>query len=356
MIGFARQTPALTKIMEDIPMRPQALGYVGISTKDLDDWRHYGAMHLGMQLVDRSRSSVAFRMDDRKQRLVVDADGGKGVTLFGWEAMDAAALDAIAARLEQANVKVARGSRALAEERRVKDLIVFNDPLGTRTEVFHGAEVASDPFKPGRNISGFRTGPLGLGHVVSTVDRIDEVVDFYRNVLGFGLSDYYDHPFPARFFHVNPRHHSLAFVQTGKVATHHMMVELYSLDDVGQGLDLALAEEGRLAVTLGRHAGDYMTSFYTHTPSEFIVEYGWGGRLIDPETWQATERKEGPSIWGHERSWLSPEKRAEALRLRLKNAEDGVRRPVQVIEGNYTLMPGVCPWWDSVRKSQKAAG
>ena len=55
-----------------------------------------------------------------------------------------------------------------------------------------------------------------------------------------------------------------------------------SFDDVGQGLDLALAEEGRLAVTLGRHAGDYMTSFYTHTPSGFMVEYGWGGKAIDP--------------------------------------------------------------------------
>ena len=30
----------------------------------------------------------------------------------------------------------------------------------------------------------------------------------------------------------------------------------------------------------------------------------------------------------------------------LKNAEAGLRQPVQVIEGNYQLMPGTCPWWD----------
>ena len=59
---------------------------------------------------------------------------------------------------------------ALADERHVKDLIVLNDPLGNRLEMFHGAETASDPFKPGRSISGFRTGPLGLGHVVFNVD------------------------------------------------------------------------------------------------------------------------------------------------------------------------------------------
>ena len=331
-------------------MRPQALGYVGFSAKDLGDWRTYGTKHLGFQLVDRSSGSVAFRMDDRKQRVVVDADGGQGVKFFGWEAADAAALDKLAASLEQARVQVARGSRALADERRVADLIVFDDPLGSRVEIFHGPEVTSDPFKPGRNISGFRTGPLGLGHIVMTVERIDEVVAFYREVLGFRLTDYYDHPFPARFLHVNQRHHSLAFIQTGKLTTHHMNVELYSFDDVGQGLDLALAEEGRLAVTLGRHTGDYMTSFYSHTPSGFMVEYGWGGKTVDPETRQATERTIGPSLWGHERSWLSPDKRADALRLRLENAEQGERRPVQVMEGNYELLPGVCPWWDSVMK------
>ena len=191
--------------------------------------------------------------------------------------------------------------------------------------------------------------PTKLDHCVIHVSDWERSNAFYRDVLGFGFSDYYDKPFRARFFHVNERHHSLAFIETGRTTVHHLMLELYSLDDVGQGLDLALAEAGRLAVTLGRHAGDYMTSFYTHTPSGFMVEYGWGGKSIDPATWVATERTIGPSLWGHERSWLSAEKRAEALALRLKNAAAGERRPVQVMEGNYEVMPGVCPWWDGLR-------
>ena len=39
-----------------------------------------------MQLVDRSAKSLALRMDDRKQRMVVSEDGGEGVGFFGWEA------------------------------------------------------------------------------------------------------------------------------------------------------------------------------------------------------------------------------------------------------------------------------
>jgi 2,3-dihydroxybiphenyl 1,2-dioxygenase len=336
---------------------PQALGYIGIRAKDLGDWASYGSGLLGLQRIDKSRATLAFRMDDRKQRLLVEADGGAGIGFFGWEATDAAALDAIAGRLEAGQIKVARGSRALADERHVKDLIVLNDPVGNRLEIFCGAETAAEPFKPGRSISGFRTGPLGLGHVVlnaDTPETIDRLMTFYRDTLGFRLTDYYSHPFVARFLHLNQRHHSLAFIQTGKNAVHHIMMELFSFDDVGQGYDLALGEKDRVAVTLGRHTSDFITSFYSWTPSEFMVEYGWGARSIDLDNWQAFERKEGPSMWGHDRSWLSAEDNAKARALRLKNAADGFRRPVQVIDGNYQVMSGVCPWWDSL-KSRVAA-
>ena len=46
------------------------------------------------------------------------------------------------------------------------------------------------------------------------------------------------------------------FIETGRDATHHLMVELFSLDDVGQCYDLALEETGRIATTLGRHIND----------------------------------------------------------------------------------------------------
>jgi 2,3-dihydroxybiphenyl 1,2-dioxygenase len=334
-------------------MEVQALGYVGVRAKALEDWADFGSRFLGMQRIDKSRSTLAFRMDDRKQRLLVDADGGEGIGFMGWEVGDAGALAALAARLDQAGIKVAQGSHALAAERHVKDLVVLHDPAGNRLEFFHGPESTPEPFQPGRNISGFRTGPLGMGHVVLHVDNIDRVMPFYRELLGFRLSDYWLRPFRGYFMNVNQRHHSLAFIETGRNAAHHMMIELFSFDDVGQGYDLALAQEGRVAVTLGRHSGDYITSFYSWNPSGFMTEYGWGAQSIDPTTWQPFERKFGASLWGHDRSWMTPEKQIEARQLRQQAAEAGLRQPVQVIEGNYTLMPGTCPWLDSLKQGQK---
>jgi 2,3-dihydroxybiphenyl 1,2-dioxygenase len=336
-------------------MFPIALGYLGFSASDLDDWRNYGSKLLGLQPVDKTAKTLGFRMDERRQRFCIEADGKQGVKYFGWEVADAGALQAIAKRIEAAGVAVAPGSRALADERHVEDLIVFADPMGHRVEIFHGPEAAKDTFHAGRTLSGFRTGSLGLGHIVMTCERIDEIAPFYENVLGFGLSDWYAHPFTARFLHLNERHHSLAFVQTGQAGIHHLMIETLMFDDVGQALDIANAEQGRVAVTLGRHAGDCMTSFYTWTPSGFMCEYGWGGESIDPDNWTPFERTQGPSLWGHERSWLTPERQLAARAMRMRNAENGVRRPVQVLDGNYNRMRGACPWWDGVKSETPAS-
>ncbi|SRR6266446_3137198 len=333
-------------------MELKSLGYVGIRSGRLDDWATYATRFLGMEIVEGSRSRLALRMDDRKQRVIVDRDDGEGSGFYGWEVADGTALDALAARLERAGHSVARGSRALADQRRVTDLIVFADPGGNRVEAFHGAETASEPFRPGRSISGFRTGPLGMGHAVLNVTRVDDVIPFYRDFLGFRLSDYTIRPFKAYFFHLNPRHHSLAFIERGTNGVHHLMVELYSFDDVGQAYDLALADPEGIGTTLGRHTNDFMVSFYSRSPSGFLVEYGWGGRSIDPATWIPAEITRGPSLWGHDRAWLTSAERAEARAMRIALAEDGVREPVQVIDGNYQLARGVCPWWDSAVKGR----
>lgn len=318
-----------------------ALGYIGIQSSRLEDWSDFATKLLGMQVIDRGGGTHAYRMDDRRQRLVVSEREGDQAGFFGWEVTDAAALDRLAARLDNHGVAVRRGSRQLAAERHVADLITFRDPAGNPLEVFHGPAIADTPFTPGRPISGFKTGPLGMGHVVLHVEDVGPLLPFYRDLLGFQVSDFGLTPYKLYFFHVNGRHHSFAMVGSGRRGLHHFMVELYSLDDVGQGYDLAQLDEGRIAYTLGRHTNDFVTSFYATTPSGFFVEYGWGGRLIDPATWQPHETFDGPSFWGHDRLQMEPEQRARLRDMRLSAAARGVRAP----------MPD-CPWLSSVIANQ----
>ena len=156
-----------------------ALAYVGIRTDRAEDWRAFAGGLLAMQEVDRGGGLTAWRMDDRKQRLIVDARAG-GREFFGWEVVHRADLDTIAARLEAAGVHVIRGDRALCEARLVADLIAFDDPSGYRIEVCWKPAIADTPFVPGRPIAGFKTGPLGMGHAVLHTDAVEAMVTFYR--------------------------------------------------------------------------------------------------------------------------------------------------------------------------------
>ena len=319
-----------------------ALGYIGLSASDGAAWGDFATGQLGMMAVDRGGKTRAFRMDDRKQRLIVEEDGADGLGFMGWETRDAASLDRIAARLDAHDVAVEAGSASLAAARGVTGLIVFHDPLGNRIEAFHGPVVADDPFSPGRAISGFRTGPLGMGHAVLHSSDPDRLLPFYRDVLGMRLSDYARDPIPLYFFHVNGRHHSFAILGTGREGFHHFMVEMTSLDDVGQGYDLALEEEGRVAYTLGRHTNDWATSFYAKTPSGFFVETGWGVRVIEPETWEPHETFDGPSFWGHDRLHLPEALRASYRDMRMNAAARGERAPADGAP--------YCAWLDSLRR------
>src|ERR1700738_2795679 len=113
-------------------MAVQALGYLGISTQDIDEWSDFATRQSGVQLVDRGVSCRAFRMDDRRQRVIVDRERPDAERFFGWEVADAASFDALAGKLEAGGVAVQREPAALVDQQFVRDLISFRDPVGNR--------------------------------------------------------------------------------------------------------------------------------------------------------------------------------------------------------------------------------
>ena len=333
-------------------MAIQALGYLGFGSDKLDDWTDFASGFVGMQAVDRGAKMRAFRMDDRKQRLIIDGDLADGERVFGWEVETASELDALAGRLEANGVRVARGAQALADQRCVTGLISFSDPAGNQLEAFHGAHVADAAFQPGRDIAGFRTGPQGMGHVLLMVPNFDETLAFYQQLLGFRITDFLRSPISACFLHVNSRHHSLALMAGPKSAMHHLMVELYAFDDVGLGYDVAQTRDDQVAVQLGRHQNDLVTSFYSRTPSDILVEYAWGGREVDDATWEPIELSPVPSYWGHQglRESMAGKLTVQDTSTPPATQAAARRAPLQVIDGNYERMRGVCPWWDAQKR------
>jgi fido (protein-threonine AMPylation protein) len=100
-----------------------ALGYVGVRSDRLDDWADFACRLIGMQKIDRGGKTLAFRMDDRMQRLLVSDEPGEALAFMGFEVAARSDLRDYAARLDRAGVKVDQGSRELADRRFVEDLI-----------------------------------------------------------------------------------------------------------------------------------------------------------------------------------------------------------------------------------------
>ena len=311
-------------------MTIKQLGYIAIATTDMQGWRSFSTGFLGMQIAEETRESLKIRMDERSQRLIVKSDDANSIAYLGFEVDDSEALQRLASEFASKNVKLTEGTSDELAERSVESMFWIQDPDGNRLEFFYGPQTSDEPFKGHRKTGGFKTGELGVGHAVFETPNFPAMEAFYQEILGFKLSDYMTGDvFHATFLHINPRHHSIALIAGEESRCHHIMVEYIYMDDVGRLYDMALSEENRIAVTLGRHSNDHMLSFYSWTPSGFLIETGWAGRLIDDQTWTA-EALYGPSIWGHERSWLPAEKRENARRILRDVATKGVVEPTEV--------------------------
>jgi 2,3-dihydroxybiphenyl 1,2-dioxygenase len=286
------------------------LGYVGISSGDLDTWRSYATSVLGHEVAhDSDDESLFLKMDGHHHRLSVHPGDTEDVAFVGWEVGSPDNMQALAARLESAGVTVIAAKPEEAADRRVVDFVHFVDPhSGLRMELHYGPEVAfMPPFYPQRAITGFKTDHQGLGHFVTFVNDPLAAAEFYESVLGFGVSDWILVPGLGRigaFMHCNTRHHSLAFFANPgpRKKVHHVMMEYTSIDDVGSGYDICLERE-LVTATLGRHLNDHMLSFYFKNPGDWHFELGWGARDIDPATWQVEHYsglQPGGGEWGHQ--------------------------------------------------------
>ena len=290
----------------------KSLGYVKVQATDMPRWRQFAFDVLGFAegsgpgrgrpvpadgRARRAHHRGARRhRQDRHRRL-----GGR----------DHAALERVKAALDAAGVPFKELSLAEADARRVEEVIAFDDPAGTSTEVFHGAVLDHSPVVTPFGAR-FVTGEQGLGHVVLPALDVPGLFQFYTEVLGFVSRGAFRVPTPpefgpvrVRFLGINQRHHSLAICPAMTLRDPgliHLMVEVDSLDTVGQALDRVNKDGFQLSSTLGRHTNDKMVSFYVRAPGDWDIEFGTDGMRVD-ETYYTAEEITADSYWGHE--WVS---------------------------------------------------
>jgi len=261
------------------------LAYIGFRSPNAEEWRTFGPEVLGAELApDGPDGAVRLRVDEAAWHIAIHPGEADDLAYLGWEVDD---LHATVAAVEAAGTTV--------------DQDAFVDPFGFRHQLVTEVE-RGGPFTPARPISGFVTGEQGLGHAVLIVPDLDAAERFYVDVLGLRPSDTVYMGITVRFLHCAgkaARHHTVALSAVpGMFGVHHLMLEVDALDDVGTALDIVNEREIPLAMSLGRHTNDLMTSFYVRTPSGFEIEYGTGGLTVDDDTWEDGTHH-AASVWGH---------------------------------------------------------
>lgn len=118
-----------------------------------------------------------------------------------------------------------------------------------------------------------RVSPYRLGHVVLQTPRLEEMLAFYRDVLGLKLSD------RARqiiaFMHLphGGDHHVLAFASAERRGFHHASFEVGSIDEIGMGAQTVLEAGYRDGWGLGRHVIGANLFHYVRDPWNSMAEF-----------------------------------------------------------------------------------
>ena len=287
------------------------LGYVGVQTPRHEEFRTWGPEVLGCMLgPDGDDGAVRLKIDDADYRLSLHPGDDHRFLYAGWEVVNHRDLDAAVKRLEDNGAKPRYADKALAEKRGVDVLVQFEDPFGLPQELFCYQESNYHFWHPPRPHAGFVTQEQGLGHVVFVVPDARKAVDFYIDAMGFTTSEVLKMNEPLGemwFLRVNPRHHSVAFLEMpNSLGLHHVYLESKELDDVGYSYYDVLGGDSNpdLQMTFGRHIGDQVISYYVHTAGGFMIEYGWGGAWIDemdkrsPNNLNFRNGKR-QELWGH---------------------------------------------------------
>lgn len=287
----------------------KSLSYIGFEVSDMQGWIEYATNVLGVMVIEREDGCVDLRIDDNAHRIRLHPGPADDLIYLGWEVDNAEALAAVQQRLTAAGVEVERATDEEASDRHCEQLVRFKDMDGLMHEVSFGPLLLTQvPFNSPRGIGAYVTGEQGLGHIVLNTPNSKEMEKFFVDVLGFRVSDYvHAELLPGlkidlAFLRCNGRHHTLAITTAPMPMpkrVQHFMLELEDMNDVGSTFYLAKSADVRISMNLGKHSNDEMFSFYMKTPSDFDLEYGWGGLVVDENSWRVKQYN-APSDWGHE--------------------------------------------------------
>ena len=141
--------------------------------------------------------------------------------------------------------------------------------------------------------------PRKLGHVNYLTADTPRLVAFYRDVLGFGESDWLGDA--ACWLHVNADHHVLAFLDKGYAHIHHVAFELVDWGEMRVALDHLGQHRRPITWGPGRHAmAQNLFAYFRMPEEELFVELFCDLERLEPdhEPRHFPDDPHASNVWG----------------------------------------------------------
>jgi catechol 2,3-dioxygenase-like lactoylglutathione lyase family enzyme len=269
------------------------LGYVTLTTPDIERQVEYYVRVLGLSLVDREKKRAILATKAGQEAVLLEQGADAACVRLALQVAPGSDLVALASKLSTGGIKVEHRSGITP---RVAQAIAFEDPKGTIIEVYSDCEFCPP------DSSDIGIASRKLGHVAFNTTDVKRVVDFYCQVLGFRVSDWRTDVFA--FLRCGPDHHSVNFVLGEKTSVHHVAFEVRDEAEISRSCDLLAKKDFRLTWGPIRHIIGHSISTYHKNPDGVVMELFTDLDTMlseelgyfEPRPWHQ-DRPQRPKVW-----------------------------------------------------------
>ena len=274
-------------------IKVRRIGHASFVTPDVSKQVSYYTEVLGLTLVDRTPQAAYLASTLDHHSVVVRHGEAPLCTSLAFQIPPLADLGEFGREVAAHGIKVERMRDA---EPTIADMVVFDNPAGTKIQVYNERPAAGQKFQDKGIV------PLKLGHVAFNVIDVQKVVKFYVDVLGFRVSDWMGDFFA--FLRCGVDHHTINLVDSKRMRLNHIAFELKDWAHIQQSCDYLSRNGYPLVWGPGRHGIGHNIFAYHRDPDGQVVELfceldrmsdedlGW----FEPRPWHK-DRPQIPKVW-----------------------------------------------------------
>jgi catechol 2,3-dioxygenase-like lactoylglutathione lyase family enzyme len=274
-------------------IRVKRIAYASFETPDIERQVAYYTDILGLTLVTRDKDAAYLSCGQGEPAVILRRGSRPACTRLAFQVAPETELGELARQVTGHGISVRRQSDAAPS---IFDVVAFEDPKGTIIEVFREQSLRS--WKPAA--AGIT--PHKLGHVAFNCVDVKKITDFYCDVLGFRVSDWFADFFS--FLRCGPDHHTINLLDSKAVRLNHMAFEVRDWSHLETACDFLSRHDIPLIWGPGRHGPGHNLFAYHKNPDGQIVElFAELDRMHDeelgyfePRPWHR-DHPQKPKVW-----------------------------------------------------------